>query len=138
MHSGEHKATREAEYRYPLADRPWLRVKCTPVYEPGHRFGGVFILLERIDRERFAESSLAALRQALESVGEMVMVFAIENPGRLPPGFDLDKIATSVSGLGLVKAMLPRRGAKFTLEQMGAVVTARLNLFPPSIREDSV
>ena len=66
------------------------------------------------------------------------MVFTIENPGRLPAGFDLDKISTSVSGLGLVKSMLPRRGAKLTLEQAGSSVAARLQLFPPSIREDSV
>jgi PAS domain S-box-containing protein len=66
------------------------------------------------------------------------MVFAIENPGQLPAGFDLAQIAASVSGLGLVKALLPRRGAKLTLEQSGATVAARLQLFPPSIREDSV
>ena len=65
------------------------------------------------------------------------MVFAIENPGALPAGFDFGQIATSVSGLGLVKALLPRRGAKLTLEQSGAVVVARLQLAPPSIREDS-
>ena len=40
--------------------------------------------------------------------------------------------------LGLVKALLPRRGARLTLEQSGSVVEARLHLFPPSIREDSV
>ena len=35
MHAGSQASTREAEYRYPLGDRPWLRVKCTPVFEPG-------------------------------------------------------------------------------------------------------
>jgi PAS domain S-box-containing protein len=66
------------------------------------------------------------------------MVFAIENPGTLPAELDVAKIAASVSGLGLVKALLPRRGARFTLEQSGAVVAARLQLSPPSIREDNV
>jgi PAS domain S-box-containing protein len=66
------------------------------------------------------------------------MTFAIENAGRLADGFDLAQISASVSGLGLVKALLPRRGAKLTLEQTAATVTARLQLFPPSIREDSV
>ena len=59
----------------------------------------------------------------------------------MPPGpaeFDLAQIAASVSGLGLVKALLPRRGARLTLEQAGSLVAARLQLFPPSIREDSV
>jgi PAS domain S-box-containing protein len=93
MQEGRELATREAEYRFPLAERPWLRVKCTPVYEPGHRFGGVFILLERIDRERFAESSLAALRQALESVGEMVL--EVDRHGHL-----LDANETALRTLG--------------------------------------
>jgi hypothetical protein len=34
--------------------------------------------------------------------------------------------------------MLPRRGARLTLEQSGPVVIARLQLSPPSISEDSV
>jgi PAS domain S-box-containing protein len=93
MQTGREQSTREAEYRHPLGDRPWLRVKSTPVYEPGGAFGGVFILLERIDRERFAESSLAALRQALESVGEMVI--EVDRHGRL-----LDANETALRSLG--------------------------------------
>ena len=93
MPSDSRASTREAEYRYPLGDRPWLRVKCTPVFEPGGAFGGVFILLERIDRERFAESSLAALRQALESVGEMV--FEVDRHGHV-----LDANETALKSLG--------------------------------------
>jgi PAS domain S-box-containing protein len=93
MQSGSQASTREAEYRYPLGDRPWLRVKSTPVFEPGGGFGGVFILLERIDRERFAESSLAALRQAIESVGEMVL--EVDRHGRL-----VDANETALRALG--------------------------------------
>ena len=93
MHAGDEQSTREAEYRYPLGDRPWLRVKCTPVFDPARRFGGVFILLERIDRERFAESSLAALRQALESVGEMVL--EVDRHGHV-----LDANETALNSLG--------------------------------------
>jgi PAS domain S-box-containing protein len=93
MHAGDVQSTREAEYRYPLGDRPWLRVKCTPVFDSARRFGGVFILLERIDRERFAESSLAALRHALESVGEMVL--EVDRHGHL-----LDANETALNALG--------------------------------------
>ena len=93
MPSGSQASTRESEYRYPLGDRPWLRVKYTPVFEPGGAFGGVFILLERIDRERFAESSLAELRQALESVGEMV--FEVDRHGHV-----LDANETALKSLG--------------------------------------
>lgn len=66
------------------------------------------------------------------------MEFAIENPGTLKEGFDLAQISASVSGLGLVKALLPRRGARLTVERTGAVVATRLQLFPPAIREDSI
>ncbi|MDQ3189249.1 MAG: PAS domain S-box protein [Pseudomonadota bacterium] len=66
------------------------------------------------------------------------MEFAIENPGTLKDGFDLAQISASVSGLGLVKALLPRRGARLTVERVGAVVATRLQLFPPAIREDSL
>jgi hypothetical protein len=60
----------------------------------------------------------------------------IENPGRLPALFDLDRIASGMSGLALVKALLPRRGARLSIEQVGAVVRARLELTPPAIGED--
>jgi two-component sensor histidine kinase len=66
------------------------------------------------------------------------MEFVIENPGTLKDGFDLGKIAASVSGLGLVKALLPRRGARMTIDQAGALVATRLQLMPPAIREDAV
>jgi PAS domain S-box-containing protein len=60
----------------------------------------------------------------------------IENPGQLRAGFDLSRIASSISGLGLVKALLPRRGAKLAIEQHGGVVITRLELLPPAIGED--
>jgi two-component sensor histidine kinase len=66
------------------------------------------------------------------------MELAIENPGALKDGFDLAQISASVSGLGLVKALLPRRGARLVVERTGAIVSTRLQLFPPAIREDSI
>jgi two-component sensor histidine kinase len=84
-------------------------------------------------KHRSSRSDRIMVRVAARPDG---MVFAIESPGRLPAGFDLGRIATSVSGLGLVKSMLPRRGAKLTLEQAGDVVVARLQLSPPAISED--
>jgi PAS domain S-box-containing protein len=60
----------------------------------------------------------------------------IENPGQLRAGFDLSRIASSVSGLGLVKALLPRRGAKLAIEQHAGLVVTRLELLPPAIGED--
>lgn len=61
----------------------------------------------------------------------------IEQPGQLKAGFDLAQISSSVSGLGLVKALLPRRGAKLAIEQHGATVVTRLELSAPAIREET-
>jgi two-component sensor histidine kinase len=60
----------------------------------------------------------------------------LENAGQLKAGFDLAKIASSVSGLGLVKALLPRRGARLSIEQASGAVVTRVELHPPAIRED--
>jgi PAS domain S-box-containing protein len=60
----------------------------------------------------------------------------LENAGQLKAGFDLSKIASSVSGLGLVKALLPRRGARLSIEQASGAVITRVELYPPAIRED--
>jgi two-component sensor histidine kinase len=62
----------------------------------------------------------------------------IQNAGRLPGGFDLARISSGVSGLGLVKALLPRRGAHLSLEQEDDRVTATLDLSAPAVREDLV
>ena len=58
----------------------------------------------------------------------------IVNQGRLPEGFSLDKVRGGVSGLGLVRALLPRRSAQLAIEQQGDDVVARVDLLPPSVR----
>ncbi|MFG6429310.1 PAS domain-containing protein [Roseateles sp. LYH14W] len=57
----------------------------------------------------------------------------IANPGRLPEGFLLQNVKSGVSGLGLVRALLPRRSAILSLEQQGGDVVCRLELIPPSV-----
>ncbi len=57
---------------------------------------------------------------------------------RLPEGFDLSQVPGGVSGLGLVRALLPRRSATFTLTQQGAEVVAALELRPPGVRLPAV
>ena len=66
------------------------------------------------------------------------MEFAIENTGQLRAGFSFSDIAASVSGLGLVKALLPRRGARLSIESVGSGVLAKLQLFPPAVREENL
>jgi len=60
----------------------------------------------------------------------------IDNAGRLPAGFDLSRVSSGVSGLSLIKALLPRRGARLRLEQLGSLVRTTLELGGPAIREE--
>ena len=66
------------------------------------------------------------------------MEFAIENPGMLRAGFALAEISAGVSGLGLVKALLPRRGARLSIDTGSGTVVTRLALYPPAIREENL
>jgi PAS domain S-box-containing protein len=74
-----------------------------------------------------------ALRCRLQS-SETEVSILIHSPGQLPPGFSLDRVPGGVSGLGLVRALLPRRSAKLTLTQEGAEVLTRVQLSPPSVQ----
>jgi PAS domain S-box-containing protein len=62
------------------------------------------------------------------------LVLSIANDGRLPDGFSLERLPTSPSGLGLIKALLPRRGTRLTLQPQGDAVLAELHLGAPVIR----
>jgi PAS domain S-box-containing protein len=57
----------------------------------------------------------------------------IASRGLLHAAFDFAGVRGSVSGLGLVRALLPKRSASMTLEQQGEDVVARLELRPPCI-----
>ena len=52
------------------------------------------------------------------------------NRGRLPAGFSLARIPSGVSGLGLVRALLPRRSARLSIEQTAERVVATVSLQP--------
>jgi len=86
---------------------------------------------------KYRESRDLTLDVRVESRADGLAV-RIQNAGRLPAGFDLGRISSGVSGLGLVKALLPRRGAQLTLEQEDDRVTATLDLSAPAVREDLV
>ncbi|NBD20889.1 PAS domain S-box protein [Aquabacterium fontiphilum] len=64
---------------------------------------------------------------------ETAVEIDIDNPGQLPEGFSLDRVRGGVSGLGLVRALLPRRSARLTLTPEGGQVRARVTLTPPGI-----
>ncbi|NDY89945.1 PAS domain-containing sensor histidine kinase [Ideonella livida] len=58
---------------------------------------------------------------------------AVANPGLLAEGFDLAKVPAGISGLGLVRALLPRKGAQLQLTQQGGHVVADLRLQAPAV-----
>ncbi|MCD2342156.1 PAS domain S-box protein [Ideonella azotifigens] len=65
--------------------------------------------------------------------GEAEVSLCVLNPGRLAPDFSLAQIPSGISGLGLVRALLPRKGATISLTQEGEAVVARLRLVPPAV-----
>jgi PAS domain S-box-containing protein len=58
---------------------------------------------------------------------------SVRNAGRLPDGFDLGRVSAGVSGLGLVRALLPRRSAQLSLSDVDDEVLVALALTPPSV-----
>ena len=73
------------------------------------------------------------LRCTLSAQGDGICI-RIQGAATLPPGFDLSKLRSGVAGLGLVRALLPRRSATLSLWQEGADVVAQVELRPPSVR----
>jgi PAS domain S-box-containing protein len=64
---------------------------------------------------------------------EQGVTIDIMSPGQLPEGFSVERVRGGVSGLGLVRALLPRRSAKLALIQEGAFVRTTVHLAPPGI-----
>ncbi len=62
------------------------------------------------------------------------VMIQIANTGQLPPGFDLDNQPLTSSGLGLVKALIPRRGTRLAFEQHGSQVLVSLGLTSPALK----
>ncbi|MDP3615147.1 MAG: sensor histidine kinase, partial [Rubrivivax sp.] len=79
------------------------------------------------------EGAGVPVRCELLAQGESICI-RIVGRARLPSGFDLAGIRSGVSGLGLVRALLPRRNATLTLVQEGDEVVAQVELRPPSVR----
>lgn len=64
------------------------------------------------------------------------VVIEIANHGRLREGYDQRPRGSGPTGLGLVRALLPRRSAELSLAQQGEIVLTRLVLLPPAVRKD--
>lgn len=65
--------------------------------------------------------------------GDAGIEIGVANRGQLPAGFSLARFPGGVSGLGLVRALLPRRSASLKIEQQGDEVVATIVLQPPGV-----
>ena len=77
-----------------------------------------------------------AVRCAAAAEGDAVTI-AIASRSTLPAGFDLARLRGGVSGLGLVRALLPRRSATLEIAAEGEEVVARVTLRPPSVKREA-
>lgn len=73
-----------------------------------------------------------AVRCVLEC-GEGGLTIDVVNRGALPPGFELARVPGGVSGLGLVRALLPRRHATLAMHTAGDEVHSRVTLTSPVV-----
>ena len=73
------------------------------------------------------------LRCELLARGEAICI-RIAGTAQLPPGFAVSQVRAGVAGLGLGRALLPRRSATLSLQQEGSLVVAQVDLQPPSVR----
>lgn len=64
---------------------------------------------------------------------EAALRICVASAGTLPAGFALAQVPPGISGLGLVRALLPRKGSAMSLEQQGSQVLATLRLEPPAV-----
>ncbi|MFO1275015.1 MAG: PAS domain-containing protein [Sphaerotilus natans] len=81
-----------------------------------------------------ASAEPVGCRLALQATGVEIV---IRNAGRLHEGFRIDHRPATVSGLGLVRALLPRRHASLTMDEQGGAVRAIVRLAPPVVRSSS-
>jgi two-component sensor histidine kinase len=65
--------------------------------------------------------------------GDSGVQITIANAGRLPEGFNLSRYPGGVSGLGLIRALLPRRSASLGLVQVDNRVVATVAIKPPGV-----
>ena len=68
----------------------------------------------------------------LETGADAVCI-RISNEATLPDGFSLQRLPSGISGLGLVRALLPRRHATLDIAQTGERVTTTVRLEPPAV-----
>ena len=69
------------------------------------------------------------------TTGDGGVQIEVSNAGRLPEGFSLDRFPGGVSGIGLIRALLPRRSATLALGQRADRVVASVSLVQPGVKK---
>jgi PAS domain S-box-containing protein len=93
----------------------------------------VALTLNELLTNAIKHGSGGPVRCSLAADGEAVQL-RIASRARLGQGFDLAQVRGGVSGLGLVRALLPRRSATLAIRQEGEDVVASVELRAPSVR----
>ncbi len=93
----------------------------------------VALTLNELFTNAIKHSQGGDVRCRLQVQGDTVLV-RIASTATLQSGFDFKQLRSGVSGLGLVRALLPRRSATMALVQEGDDVVATLELRPPGVR----
>ena len=93
----------------------------------------VALTLNELFTNAIKHSQGGDVRCRLLAQGDTVVV-RIASTATLASGFDFNQLRGGVSGLSLVRALLPRRSATMALVQAGADVVATLELRPPGVR----
>ncbi len=93
----------------------------------------VALTLNELFTNAIKHSQGVDVRCRLLAQGETVVV-RIASVATLAHGFDFNQLRGGVSGLSLVRALLPRRSAAMALVQDGDDVVATLELRPPGVR----
>jgi two-component sensor histidine kinase len=65
--------------------------------------------------------------------GEDALVIEVWNAGQLPDSFEPAGAKTKASGIGLMRALVPRKGGNLKFSQANGIVTATLRLCSPAI-----
>jgi len=90
-------------------------------------------LITNADKHRDVGHPIRPVRVALEINAATVNIIIRNEPARLPPGFDFAQGKGIGSGLELVAAILPTRGAELVIRQHGEGVEASLTLRGPVV-----
>lgn len=102
---------------------------------PEHEAIPVALVVNELLTNSVKHSPAGEVRCRIGAPGDEVEI-EILNRGLLPPGFDLAQVRGGVCGLGLVRALLPRRSSSLTITPAGELVRSHVVLRPPSVRRE--